>query len=140
MFKDVRIIAALITTLVLTAVIILGGQRVLSWREAAHQNEQRGRTMQAASGIIADADTSAAARADADTGTARARGTFETTTEEDRQREPETAARDSGRVPDSRLRAFEQRRLARERLANDRLRRAGVEREEGPRSKDSSKR
>lgn len=120
--------------------LLFAGQKVLSWREGAQQNEERGRTMEATGGIQRDGDTSSQARGEADAGTAKARDDFESTTEEDRHREPETATRDSSSVPASRLRAFEQRRIARERLAADRLRRAGVEREARPRAEDSSER
>jgi hypothetical protein len=130
----------LLLAVALGCLILFAGQKVLGWREAAQQNEQRGNTMQSASGTIADGTASDQARQEADTGVAQGRDTFETTTEEDRHREPQTATRDSGSVPASRLRAFEQRRLARERLANDRLGRAGVEREARLREEDSSER
>lgn len=130
----------LLLAVVVGCLLLFAFQKVMDWREGAIQNEQRGRTMEAASGTIADGTASGQARRDADTGTAQARDEFENTTEEDRQREPETATRDSGRVPTSRLRAFEQRRLARERLANDRLGRAGVKRAERPRAEDSPER
>lgn len=121
----------LIAALLLGCALLFAGQTILEWREGAQQNEQRGQTMHAASGIVKDGSDSSAARVDADAGIEQARDAYEQSTEEDRQREPQTATRDTGAVPASRLRAFEQRRIARERLANDRLRRAGVERPEG---------
>lgn len=132
--------AKLILAILLGCALLFAGQKVLEWKQAADQNEQRGRTMEATGGIQRDGDSSSAARQDADAGTAQARDDFEHTTEEDRYREPETATRDSGNVPASRLRAFEQRRIARERLAADRLERAGIEREAGPRPKVPSER
>ena len=121
-------------TIKLALAVLLGcgllwaGQTVLEWREAAQQNEQRGRTMESTAGTIKDGDASTQARQDADHGVAQGRDNFNNTIDEDGNNEPETAVRDSGAVPSSRLRAFEQRRLERERLAADRLRRAGVER------------
>ena len=130
----------LVLALLIGVALLLGIQTVNSWRKAAAQNEQRGQTMQATTGITKDGDASQAARREADAGTAQARDTFEGTIEEDARREPETAARDVGVVPASRLRAFEQRRLERERLAHDRLGRAGIKREARPRTEDASER
>ena len=49
-------------------------------------------------------------------GLADARQVYQQQTNEDARHEPETAIRDNGAIPDSRLRAFQQRRLSRERL------------------------
>lgn len=130
----------LVLAVLLGCALLWAGQTVLEGHEAAAQNEQRGRTMESTSGTIKDGDNSAQARQDADAGVAQGRDNFNNTIDEDGKHEPETAVRDSGAVPGSRLRAFEQRRLERERLAADRLRRAGVERPARSRTEDASER
>lgn len=130
----------LVLAVLLGCALLWAGQTVLEWRDASIQNEQRGRTMESTAGTIKDGDASTQARQDADQGVAQGRDNFNNTIDEDSKHEPETAVRDSGNVPASRLRAFEQRRLERERLAADRLRRAGVERPARSRTEDASER
>lgn len=105
----------LIIAVALGAAVLFFGQRVLDWKEGAEQNEARGRTMEATSGIINDGVRADEDRSVTDDAIADGRDTFNTTTQRDRNNEPQTASRDSAAVPASRLRAFRERRLARER-------------------------
>jgi hypothetical protein len=95
--------------------ILYGAQTVFSWKEAAEQNERRGRTLEATSGIIKDESKNEEQRLVIDTGLLEGRARFNQQLEDDNN-EPKIAARGSSAVPDSRLRAFRERRLARERL------------------------
>lgn len=117
----------LMLLLALGAGLLFGVQTVLDWREAAIQGEQRGRTLAAASGITKDGQQIEAQRLIIDVGLLEARAEFQRQLEEGSAREPETAARATRAVPDSRLRAFRERRLARERLGC-----AGTQCEERP--------
>ena len=96
--------------------LLFAGQKVLDWKAAADQNEARGRTLESTSGITADGAKADEDRDKTDAGVAAGRDDFNNSTEEDRRNEPETAVRDTGNVPASRMRAFRERRLARERL------------------------
>ena len=106
----------LIIAVAVGALLLFAGNKVLEWKAGAEQNESRGRTMEATSGITADGAKADADRGKTDAGLSAGRDTFNNATEEDRRNEPETAARDDRGVPASRLRAFRERRLARERL------------------------
>lgn len=130
----------LIGALVIGAAVLFGYQTVIGWKEAADLSKQQTRTAEATSDIMGDGNASASARDEANQGGATNRQHFEDTLEEDGHNEPETASRDAGIVPASRLRAFEQRRLERERLVCDRLRRSGVQCEARSGSKNSSER
>jgi len=106
----------LIGAVLVGCAILYGAQTVFDWKEAAAENERRGRTMEATSGIIKDDGKNEAQRLVIDVGLLEARARFNQQLEEDNRNEPETAARGARPVPDSRLRAFRERRLARERL------------------------
>ena len=114
--KPYRETIKLILAIAIGAGILFAGQKVLDWKQAASSNEQRGRTMEATSGITSDGAKADEDRAQADAGIASGRDNFNNATDEDRRNEPETAVRDDRAVPSSRLRAFRDRRLARERL------------------------
>lgn len=130
----------LIGAILIGAAVLYGYQTVIGWKEAAEHSKQQTRTAEATSGIMGDGDASASARDEANKGGATNRQHFEDTLDEDGHNEPETASRDAGNVPASRLRAFEQRRLERERLVCDRLRRSGLECEARSGTEDTSKR
>ena len=106
----------LIIAVLIGSALLFGAQTVLDWKQAAQQNEQRGRTMEATSGIVKDDSKNEAQRLVIDVGLLEGRARFNQQLEEDNRNEPETAARGTRNVPDSRLRAFRERRLARERL------------------------
>ena len=125
----------LIIAVIIGAAVLFFGQKVISWKEAADQNEARGRTMEATSGISGDGARADEDRGKTDAGLSAGRDDFNNATEEDRNNEPETAVRDTGNVPASRLRAFRERRLARERLGC-----AGEQCEPRSEAKDASKR
>jgi len=106
----------LVLAVLLGCALLLGVQTVLDWKQAAQQNEQRGRTLEATSGITNDGQLADANRQATDAGVAQGRDQFNRQLEEGNRNEPETAARGNRSVPASRLRAFRERRLARERL------------------------
>lgn len=106
----------LIIALVIGCLLFYFGQTVLDWREGAQQNEQRGRTMQATTDIAKDGAKADEQRLFIDVGLLEARARFNQQLEEDKANEPEVAERADRTVPSSRLRAFRERRLARERL------------------------
>lgn len=133
-------ILKLLLAVALACLLIWAGHVVLDWRDAHHAQQQAGRDAHSIEGIIVDGSRSLEERQRAEEASRTAREEFENTTQEDRRREPQTATRDTGRVPDSRLRAFEQRRIARERAAAQRLERAGYERERGSDAQDPAER
>lgn len=132
--------AQLIVAAIIGAIVLGFINQILSWRDGSIANDANVRKMGATQGIQKDGDSSTKARQEADVGIARARANFENVIGEDREKEPETVIRDDGAVPASRLRAFKERRLERERIAADRLRRAGIERKERSSSEDTSER
>lgn len=105
----------LILALIIGAAVLFGVQKVLDWREAAQQNEQRGRTITATSGIINDGSKADADRTTTDTGISQGRQEFHDNQQEAKRNEPETAARADRAVPASVRNNFRARRLARER-------------------------
>lgn len=130
----------LLGALLIGAVVFYGYQTVIAWKEGYDKSQQQTRTAEATTGILEDGDASGSARNEADNSGATNRQTFDDTVEEDASNEPETASRDAGVVPASRLRAFEQRRLERERIACDRLRRSGLQCPTGSGTQDASER
>lgn len=130
----------LIGALAIGAGVLFSYQTVISWKEGYDKSQQQTRTAEATTGIIEDGDVSGTARNEADQSGATNRQNFDDAVEEDARNEPETASRDAGVVPASRLRAFEQRRLERERIACDRLRRSGLECPARSGTEDSSER
>lgn len=126
--------------LLIGAAVFYGYQTVISWKEGYDKSQQQTRTAEATTGIMEDGDTSSTARNQAEQSGAINRQNFDDVVEEDARNEPETASRDSGTVPASRLRAFEQRRVERERIACDRLRRSGLQCQTGSGSEDITER
>lgn len=91
---------------------------VNDYREAKRNaaiGEQRGEVLANTSAGVADGVTAAEVQAAIDAAIASGRSGYNQSTAEARRNEPTTAARDARPVPDSRLRAFRERRLARER-------------------------
>lgn len=114
-FSDIRVIIGLIVTLLIAVGLTIGGQKVLSWREGALQNETKKETLKAASGIIEDGAKADKQRATVDQAVGEGRGQFIYDYQGAMRNEPETAARADRPVPDSVRKAFRARRLARER-------------------------
>lgn len=106
----------LICAVLITALIILGGRKVLDWRDKAIQSEEQTRTMQSTSGIVKAGGEAAKDRGRVQGAVNQAREQFDTQIQEDSKHEPETLARGNMLVPTSRLHAFRERRLARERF------------------------
>lgn len=106
----------LILAVALGCALLWGGQKVLSWREAAQQGEQRGRTMEATTGIAQDGAKADADRVATGTGVAQGRDQFNHDYDEGVRNEPETAARADRAVPQRVRDSFRERRRSRERL------------------------
>lgn len=95
---------------------VFGISRVKSWYDGSQQNEQRGRTMEATSGIIEDGTKADAERGERDTGLQQAREDFQRQYQEDKRNDKDTSVHSSGIVPQRVRDNFRARRLARERL------------------------
>lgn len=108
--------AKLILVLAIGAALWFAGQLVYSWKKAYDQGQGQERAAKVTTGIAQDGAEADEQRLVIDVGLLEARARFNQQLEEDRKHEPETAARAERVVPDSRLRAFRQRRLTRERL------------------------
>lgn len=106
----------LVLAVLVGCALLWGGQKVLSWREAAALSEQQGRTAGATVGISQDGAKADADRVATDTGVRQGRDQFNQTYDEANRHEPETAARSDRAVPVRVRDAFRERRLARQRL------------------------
>jgi hypothetical protein len=113
--SQAKMIMALVATLICAVLISVGTQHYLNLREAAAQNEVRGRTMQATSGIIADTNVAREQRVKVDVGVSDARAAYQTQLEQAKRNEPTLRDRDDRPVPDSLRELAHKRRLARER-------------------------
>ena len=110
-----KLLGALACTVIMAILLTLGGQTVLEWREAAHQNAQRGTTMNTTAGVLAD---NAAAREDTkrdEANTESARVIYHEKVIEVVRNEPATADWRDLPVPDSMRALARERRLARDR-------------------------
>lgn len=105
----------LIAAVLIGCLFLWAGQKIMSWRDAAQVNEQRGAKIEATTGIVNDSAKADENRATVDTDIATARDTFTRDTTEARRHEPATADRATRPVPDSLRRAYRARRLARQR-------------------------
>lgn len=114
-FADIRVIIGLIVTLLIAIALTIGGQKVLSWREGALQNETKKETFKAASGIIEDGAKADEQRDTVDQAVGEGRGQFIYDYQGAMRNEPETAARADTVLRDGVRNAFRARRLARER-------------------------
>jgi hypothetical protein len=103
----------------LMLVVLLGIIWAVNHYQGLQRDAQLGRDRKEiainASEGIADGVTAGEVQAAVDAAIASGRDTYNHSTAEARRNEPTTATRDSRAVPDSRLRAFRERRLARER-------------------------
>ena len=133
--KDIRVIIGLIATALVAISLVLGGQKIWSWREGSIQNEVKEETLKATSGIIEDGAKADEDRANTDESVGQARGQFNRDYEGAMQHEPATATRANTVVPDSVRSAFRARRIARERSGC-----AGEQCGAGPPSSESSER
>ncbi|MBT9158801.1 MAG: hypothetical protein DDT26_00048 [Dehalococcoidia bacterium] len=123
----IRLVAVVVVVLVVVLVVAYGAYTINEWRKAALLNRDFVSADKSARAGIRDAGRSATGRLDADIVTAAAREVFDKQIELDSANEPQTFDRDSASVPDSRLRAFVERRKQREKAAIDRLSRAGID-------------
>lgn len=105
----------LIVAVIIGCLLLYGAQKVLSWKEAAEQNETRGRTLQSTSGILGDGKKADEDRAQVDTGVTAGKQQFDNDYKEAKANEPATAARADRLVPKRVRDAYRTRRLARER-------------------------
>lgn len=105
----------MILVALLVCVALLGIKKVMDWRDAALRSEQQTRTMETTSGIVKDGNIASVQRNHVASNVAQAKERFDNQIAEDRKNEPEIADRADRSVPASRLRAFRERRLARER-------------------------
>lgn len=105
----------LVLALVAGVLLLWVGQTVLSWKEAAQQNEQRGATIETTSAIIDDGAKADQEREQVDGDIATGRATYDNAYQEAKTNEPETAARADRTRPASVRNAFRERRRARER-------------------------
>lgn len=109
----------LITFILLVVIVgagVFGISTIKRWHDASQVAEVQGRTLEATSGIIGDGTKADQERATTDAGLAAAREDFNRRYQEDKQNDPETAARASTRNTVRVRNNFRERRLARERL------------------------
>lgn len=106
----------LIIALLIGAVILFAGQRIMSWKQGYELSQQQTETAKATSGILKDSQQSAKEQEKQSSAIDTGREAFNNKTEEDRRNDPTVAERANRPVPDSLRRAYRERRLARDRL------------------------
>lgn len=111
----------LILALILGGLVLLAGQRIIAWHTGYEENLQRAKNEKATGAILDEGALNRNARREADVGAAESREIFQRTIERESANESDPANRDARVVSDSRLRAFRERREARERRARQRL-------------------
>jgi len=116
MIKPTADVIKIVLAIILLIVVFLGVRKILSWREDAEAGEVKARVIDATSSIIKREEVKQEERKEVDIVIAKARTNFQRRIEEDKVNEPAIAERAERLVPDSRLRAFRERRLERERL------------------------
>jgi hypothetical protein len=106
----------LLIAVAIGGIVLWGGQKIISWRTAALQNETRGNVIADTSGNIADGIAAEQKSFKISEGLDLGRIKFQLELLEAKQNEPEVADRADRPVPRSVRNAYRARRLARERL------------------------
>ena len=116
MSAQVKIIAALVTAILLSIFVTIGAQQVMSWKHGAEAGAQRKQTAGAASAITTAQPVYQDQQHSLDQGIAQGRNTFHDDMEKARNEDPDLRTRATAPVNDRVRDAFRKRRLARERL------------------------
>lgn len=105
----------LILAVAVGAILLLGYNYLAEVFHKAELADQRGQVIQTTGNAQVHSAVADTARTEVDDSIDQGRGSYGTTVEVIYQRDPEARARGAQRVPDDQLRAFRERRLARER-------------------------
>lgn len=105
----------LIIAVAVGAILLLGYNYMAEVFNKAALADERGQVIQTTGNAQVHSAVADTARSEVDDSIDQGRGSYGTTVEVIYQRDPEARARGAQRVPDDQLRAFRERRLARER-------------------------